>query len=122
MPKKRKSTKKKFNIFVYVIIAFFIIGGVGGFFTFNYFTKDDKFEIIGEKEITLCVGEEYVEQGAVVISFGKDKSTEIEIDKSNLNINEVGNYYIKYTASDIRFKGKVRYRYIEVVEAEEWKF
>lgn len=116
---KKKSNKKKLNIFLYVLAVFFIIGGVGGFFTFNYLTKDDKFEIIGDKEITLHVGEEYVEKGAIVISFGKDESAKIEIDKSNLNINEVGNYYIKYTASDYRFKGKVIYRYIEVVEVGE---
>lgn len=117
---KKKSTKKKLNIFIYVLAVFFIIGGVGGFFTFNYLTKDDKFEIIGDKEITLHVGEEYVEKGAIVISFGKDESAKIEIDDSNLNINEVGNYYIKYTATDYRFKGKVRYRYVEVVEVGEW--
>lgn len=113
---KKNNQKKKRPVFLTALIIITIIFAVGGFFTFNLLTANDKFEIIGEKEITLILGEDYTENGVKIISFGKDKSQEVSIE-NNIDTSTTGTYYVKYTAKDWRFKNVVRYRYITVVEA-----
>lgn len=114
-----KETKKQVKknplvaLFLLVLVA---VGAAGGFFGIKLLTKNDTFEIIGEQTIELTIGQEYTEQGVKAISFGKDVSADVEID-SNVNINQAGEYYVKYTIDDFRFKDVVRYRYVKVVEA-----
>ena len=113
---KNQNTKGKYSPFLLSLALIFLVFGVGGFFTFNLLTKNDEFSLVGEKEITLNVGDEYVEQGTKVISFGKDKSSQVVIE-SNVDTSVAGEYYVKYTIKDFRFKDVVRYRYVKVVEA-----
>lgn len=92
-----------------------IIGAVAGFFTAKYITRNDIFEIIGEHTITLNLGQNYQDEGAIAISFGKDISSKI-VSQTNVNYNEEGTYYIKYTVDDIRYRGIERYRTIIIVD------
>lgn len=120
----RKSTKKKIEKAVkkvknpYLMLLFLVIfvgGCAGGYFLANHFTRNDTFEVIGEKTITLELGQTYEDEGAIAISFGKDVSSKI-VAENNIDFTTAGQYYIKYTVEDIRYSGISRYRTIIIVE------
>lgn len=112
---KGKAKKSLKFIVLLVLIAGAI---VCGFFTAKHITRNDTFEIIGERTVTIQVGQVYEDQGAKAISFGKDVSSKITAE-SNVNNMEEGSYYIKYTVDDIRYKNIERYRIVIVVAASE---
>ena len=112
---KTKKTQKM-PVFLTTLLIIAIIFGAGGFFTFRLLTQNDEFTIVGDKQITLTVGDEYVEQGVKIVSFGKDKSSQVVIENT-IDTSVAGKYYVKYTAKDYRFKDVVRYRYVTVEEA-----
>lgn len=111
---KRKSKKSFGLIFCVILIA---IGAVCGYFVSQKVTENDKFEIVGEKVIEVEVGGTYTDEGAVVISFGKNLSSKIKTE-NNIDFSTAGQYYIKYTVDNFRFKGVARYRIIKVVEVQ----
>ncbi len=111
---KGKTKKKRIGLFV--IIVLIALGAVAGFFTANYITRNDVFEVIGAQTITLSLGETYQDEGARAISFGRDVSSKI-VSEPNIDYTTEGTYYIKYTVDDIRYRGIERYRVI-VIEAE----
>ena len=89
---------------------------MAGYFTSRYvLTKDDIFEVIGDKTITLTLGERYEDEGAIAIAFGKDVSSEIKVE-TNVDYEKEGTYYIRYTVDNIRYLNIERYRTI-IIEA-----
>lgn len=114
---KKKSTKM--SITLIVILLLLAVGAVAGYFTAQKITEKDKFVLIGEKTVEVEVGGSYQDEGAIVISFGKDISDKVKVDSSNVDYTTVGEYYIKYTVDNFRFKGIERYRIIKVVEVED---
>lgn len=110
--------KKAHPVAFLLVVIFLVVGTVAGYFTVRYLTRDDRFELIGEQTITLNLGETYIDEGAVAISFGRDVSDRIvvETDIPENEIVESGRYYIKYTIDDIRYSGVVKYRYIVYLE------
>lgn len=118
----RKSNKtvnkelSKFSTKTKVICLFlFVFAVFGGVFTTYYITKNDTFQLIGETEITISVGQEYVEQYAKIIAFGKDISKDVIIT-GTVNINLADVYVLKYTVNNFRFKNYTLYRKITVEE------
>lgn len=116
--KKIKKELSKFSNKTKIICAFlFLIFLFAGVFTTYYFTKDDKFELIGETEIELNINDVYQDQGAKIIAFGKDISEEVvikgldKIDTSKENI-----FVLEYTVNNFRFKNYKLYRKITVKE------
>ncbi len=119
MAKKKnlvEKAQKKHPISFLIVIVIFAVAICGGYFTSKALTKDDKFEIIGEKEIILTLGDDYIEEGAVAIAFGKDISSQIEIDSSDLDLTQAGEYYIKYSVDNFLYKDVFRYRYVIIVD------
>lgn len=111
-----KTVKKiKHPLLLLFFVLIFASCGVGGYFFAANVTKNDKFEIVGEKTIELTLGETYEDEGAVAISFGKDISSKIKVE-SNVDFNEVGQYYLKYSVEDLRYNGVYRYRTIIISE------
>ena len=110
--------KKAHPVAFLLVVIFLVAGAVAGYFTVRYLTRDDRFELIGEQTITLNVGETYIDEGAVAISFGRDVSEKIKVE-NNINNLEAGRYYIKYTIDDLRFGGVIKYRYIIYLDEEE---
>lgn len=109
--KKIKKGIKKIPIFVMIFALFFIaFGGVTGYFVTKLITKNDCFELVGQEEITLIVGEKYQDESVKVISFGKDLKDKVQIE-TNLKINsdgsytsnEEGTFYIAYTVKSIKY-------------------
>lgn len=115
--KIKKDIKKNPMVFALAII-FLILGLIAGGCACYYVTKDDSFELIGDKEITITIGEEYVDLGAVAKAFGKDVSQDIKVE-SEVDITTAGTYAVIYTCESIRFKDIKRIRYVTVVEGVE---
>ena len=113
--KVEKSAKKRPLTFL-LMVALLLGCGVGGYFTASAICKNDCFEIIGEKEVVLTVGETFVDEGARAISFGRDISDKIVVAENTVDTEKAGQYYIKYTVDDFRFKGVERYRIVIVEE------
>ena len=114
---KRKVKKEiKKNPLPFVLAVVFLVLGLaaGGGFCY-YVTKNDHFDLLGDAEVTINVGETYYESGVSIVAFNKDASSEVEIE-SDLDINTPGVYAIKYTCTNLRFKTVTRIRYVKVVE------
>ena len=111
----KKQVKKK--PWLLVVVLLLALSAVGGFFTAKVLTQNDTFEIIGEQTIYLQVGETYQDEGAKVISFGRDLSDQVK-SENTVDTSVAGDYYIKYTVEDIRFGNVCRYRYVVVQEVE----
>ena len=114
--KEVKSHIKK-KPWLILVVIFLAVAAVGGFFVAQTITKNDTFELIGEKTIYLYVGDSYQDEGAKAISFGRDVSENIE-SENNINTEVAGEYYVKYTIKDIRFGNVCRYRYVIVQEVQ----
>lgn len=90
--------------------------------------KNDKFELNGEKVVSLFKGETYLEpsinDAVTCISFGKDISSKVFINEEettfnkDTSINEVGTYYIVYEVDDFKFTSIQRIRTIVIYEEE----
>lgn len=109
----KKAHKKHF----WLALLFLVLGIGAGFGTTYFLTRIDVFEIIGETEITLNVGDEYVEAGAKAIAFGKDISSNVKIE-GEVDTTQEGRYIIKYTVNHLRFKGHTLYKLV-IVGGEE---
>ena len=96
------------------VIMFLIIGIVAGFFTYKVITKEDKFQLIGDKEITINLGDTYEEKGITIIAFGKDISDKVVIT-GTVDTTTEGTYNIVYTVDNFKYKDVKRIRTINVV-------
>ena len=114
----KKILKRSNKAVLFCIFIFLVLGALAGFFTTSYITKDDTFEIIGEKNITLNIDQEYQEQGAKVISFGKEMNEKVIIE-SNLDTSKEGEYTIVYKVNSIKYKNIQRVRYVTVVNGSD---
>ena len=114
----KKSTKMSISLFITLFCI--VIGAIAGYFTLKKVTENDVFEITANKVVEIYVGEDYVDnlEEVRVISFGKDISHKVKAE-TNLDNTTAGQYYIKYTVDNFRFKGVERFRIIKVVEAPD---
>jgi len=131
--KKREAERKiKKAHFGYIIIAvlFLAAGLATGYFGAQIITKNDVFEINGEKVTSLKVGDtlSYTDEGIKYISFGKDVSGSVEISTNmtkgengtfTADTAEEGEYYIIYKAVGGRCDGLTLYRVFRVTENAE---
>ena len=116
LQKQVKQTINNVNVATIVVAVICLLVGIfGGFFGYKTFTKNDTFELVGDKEITISLGGQYEEHGAKIIAFGKDVSLDVEIS-GEVNTNEVGEYVITYTINNFKYKGVKKVRVITVVE------
>ena len=136
--KKSKSKKinknlKKVSVgAVFLAIVLLALSAVGSYFGMKFLVKDDFFELNGNDEITLQIGENYKDEGAKVIAFGRNDESKIKID-TNLTKNEDGTYtateegtfYITYTVDNLKYGTlfkiqKIRLiTFVEATEQEE---
>lgn len=115
--KNIEKVKKKHPIAFIIVILMFAVGIIGGYFTVKTLTKNDTFELIGEKYITLTLGQSYQDEGAKAVFFGRDVSDEIVIE-NNIDFSSAGQYYIKYEYSNFLYKNVVKYRYVTITSEE----
>lgn len=124
-----KNLKKLSGGAILIAAMCLIIGLAIGFGGLKLVTRKDCFVLNGKDEITLRLGENYVDDGAKVISFGVDKSDKVKIE-TNLKLNsdgtftalEEGTYYMVYTVDNFKY-GKLykvqKIRLISFVEPTE---
>lgn len=98
-----KAVKKSHPAVIVLAVLFFVVGAVAGVIASRKLTENDKFELIGSKEIRLALNEEYVEQGAQVISFGRDVSEKVTATSDSVDVSKDGVYYVVYTVEDLRW-------------------
>lgn len=98
-----KAVKKSRKGVLLLALLFLLIGAAAGAAVSWFMTKDDRFVLNGEKEITLAVGEVYEEQGAEVISFGRDISENVVISGDTVDESTEGVYQIVYSVEDLRW-------------------
>lgn len=98
-----KAVKKSHKGVLLLALLFLVLGAAAGAAVSWFMTKDDRFVLNGEKEITLAVGEAYEEQGAEVISFGRDISENVVISGDTVDETTEGVYQIVYSVEDLRW-------------------
>lgn len=127
--KKFKKYIKKLPIVTKVIaVLVFLVSLVGTFGVSIVIQKNDKFELKGEKVITMYVGGSYTEpslnDAIECISFGRNVINTVSINESETTYNkdtsplEAGVYYIVYNTSDFKYSDIARIRKIVVNEVE----
>ncbi len=110
----KKVVKKTHWVTILCVALFLIIGLLAGMVTYNQITKDDVFEVVGDKEINLNIGDTYTELGAIAKAWGKDVSKDIVIT-GVVDTTQEGSYNIVYTINNFKYKGVQRIRVVNVV-------
>lgn len=122
----RAMKKSGFSIFQILLLAIlFISFFAGGFALCKVLTRNDYFDLLGDKGIVINVGMDYTysEDGFKAISFSKDVSDQVVVSTNLMRDTEgnyiiptdkTGEYVIKYTINSSRLKNIVRYRVFRV--------
>lgn len=119
LQKQAEVTIKQINPIALVVVIICLIAGLlGGWFSYKAVTKNDTFTLVGEKEITLNVGETYLELGAKIVEFGKDVSNSVIIT-GEVDTSKAGEYAIYYTVKSNKYKDVQKIRVVKVVDSNE---
>lgn len=126
--KLKKYIKKLPTLTKVIAVLVFLVSLIGTFSVSFIIQKDDKFELKGEKVITMYVGGSYTEpslnDAIECISFGRNVIDTVSINESETTYNkdtsplEAGVYYIVYNTSDFKYSEITRIRKIVVNEVE----
>lgn len=125
----RKELGKIHPLTFIIPLVFLIVGLVVGYTVGGILMKNDGFSLLGEKNITVFVGDgfSYTEEGFTCIALGKDISDKVKVESNmtftegvyTVNTSEEGRYYISYTCEDSLFFSGVRLvRTVTVVEGK----
>ena len=127
--KSKKVAKELKNLSaksILIALLFLVIGsgiGVSGWF---FVCRNDKFDLIGQDELSLTLDETYADQGVKIIAFGKDDSKNVTIEtnlKQNIDgelyAEEAGTYFIKYTTSNFKYGKLFKIQKIRLITFEE---
>jgi hypothetical protein len=122
----KKVAKKTHRAIKWIAILFLALGFAIGYFGGEFLCSNDRFVLNGETNITIPKGTEftYYEEGATVISFGRDISSDV-ITETDLTASENGTYpidtseekvyTITYTIDDFRYGSVQKIRFITVI-------
>ena len=129
--RKAKQGAKKIHPLSYVVWVLALAAGVGcGILGYRFLCRNDGFTLNGKKVLTVPVSQEdelvqYKDQGATVISFGRDRSDFVRVETNltetdedgvyTVDTSKEGEYYISYTIDDPKFGNIRRVRVIRVV-------
>lgn len=121
---KKSGTKALALALVFLVLGVALGAGVGW-----VICRNDCFTLLGQEEVSIELGEKYIEDGVKIVAFGFEASDDFSIE-TNLKISEsgiyfadeVGTYYIKYHSNHFKYDKlfKVeKVRLVHVVEASE---
>ena len=113
-----KAVKKTHAATLALALLFLIIGAAAGVFASVQLTKKDKFELNGDALVRLEVGAQFTDEGAAVVSFGRDVSGKVEVSGDALDVNKEGIYQLVYKVDDFRWKDFQRVRVVIVGDPE----
>ena len=114
----KKAVKKTHIATIVLALVFFAIGAVAAFFAYRQLTKNDEFVLRGESVVWLDVGEEFVDEGVHIVSFGRDISAKATTGGDELDVNTEEIYQIVYQVKDIRWGNFRRVRTVIVGNPE----
>lgn len=123
----RKELRKMHPLTFAIPLVFLIVGLVLGYVGASVLMKNDGFSLLGNKNITVKVGEtfSYTDEGFVCTALGRDISDKVKVESNmtrdggayTVDTAEAGVYYISYTCEDPVFFGGVRL--VRTVTVEE---
>lgn len=128
--RKVKRKVKKLNFLTLLICILALAAGLAaGIGAYRLVCENDLFELRGEKEYSVSVGEplEYKEEGVKAVAFGKDVSDTVKTETNMTQLSDgtytvdtsvPGRYYIKYTSDSAKYTEVCRIRTF-VVRGEE---
>ena len=125
--KAKQALKRTHIAYIVIVVISLAIGLAGGWFGIGYVTRNDVFEIKGEKVTEYKIGDviKYTDEGINYISFGKDLSGEYVIETNmtknsdgsyTADTSEEGTFVITYKITSGRCKGLTLYRAFTVVD------
>lgn len=98
-----RAVKKTHTATIVLAVLFLIVGAVAGVLVSRNLTKDDRFVLNGDKVVRIEVGGSFADEGATVVSLGKDISSKVAIGGDTLNAGQEGIYQLVYTVDDFRW-------------------
>lgn len=98
-----RAVKKTHTATIVLAVLFLIVGAVAGVLVSRNLTKDDRFVLNGDKVVRIEVGGTFADEGATVVSFGKDISSKVAVGGDTLNAGQEGIYQLVYTVDDFRW-------------------
>lgn len=120
----KKYVKKLPKATKFIAVIVFLISAIGTFGASYIMQRNDRFELKGEKIITMNVGGNYTEpelkDAIECISFGMNAIDSVSINYENTTYdpntspNKEGVYYIEYQTSNFKYSSFVRIRKIIV--------
>ena len=113
-----KAVKKTHTATLVLAVLFLIVGAVAGAIVSAHLTKNDRFELNGDKVVRMEIGDAFFDEGATVISFGRDVSSNVQVGGDELNASVEGVYQLVYTIDDIRWGNFQRVRVVIVGDPE----
>lgn len=126
--RRKKGSASSGRAFFACIIAA-VLGVIVGVLVCRAITARDEFSLIGDSEIVYSVGDDvtYLDEGARVISLGRDISADVNVQTTLKKTDEgyivdcssEGVFYIKYIVDDIKYGDTVRVRTIRVEGADK---
>ena len=111
----KRKVRRLNGLTIFFCILALAAGFVAGIYGYEFVCRDDCFVLLGAKEYTVELNSEnytYYEDGARVIEFGKDISSEVSVQtnmtslggkKYTLDTTVPGRYYIKYTVDSPKY-------------------
>lgn len=92
--------KKKLVLIIILFITLFVLLSILLYFILKKGNKDIIHNVIfnlnGEEIYELEVGSDYIDAGCTATVDNKDKTSEVKVDLTNLDVNKIGKYKIKY--------------------------
>ena len=100
-----KAVRKTHAATVVLSVLFLLVGIAAGVAACVFITRNDKFELNGEKEVRIAVGGSFSDPGATVFSFGRDLSESVQVggDYTSFDPTVEGVYQFVYTVDDFRW-------------------
>ena len=107
-----RAAKKFHPLTLFLALLFLAAGIAAGIFLSRHLTRNDCFELNGARVVKIEVGGTFADEGAKVLSFGRDISSKVQTGGDVPDVNTEGVYQIVYTVDDIRWGD---YRRVRVV-------
>ena len=106
--KWKKKKIKKSNL-AKCAVVFLSLGILIGSLLWFFICRNDKFDLVGQDQIVLQLGDIYYDESVSIVAFGKDISSEVVIETDLIQNNsngfyaqEAGTYYIKYISNNFK--------------------
>ena len=115
----KKKIKNLHPLTKFLAVLFLLVGVAAGVFACSFLSKNDRFVLTGNTQISIDAGTSYVyaEEGYEAVAFGMNCAGKVEVEPGKgITVDANGNYVIPaeegvytltYTVNSIKFNGKL---------------